>query len=244
MLGRWDEALARVAEIPEDQLESPTPSWSARCRECSSCTCTAAQLDEARRAACPVRGAVGRSSDIQGDRSTMRRRGGPPRRGQRPEALAVAEYGPSSRAGRSATAQASGTAFLHALEAALAVGDSGEGRGASRRDRAAAARPALPVAHRHRPPLPGSTRRRRPGRRPRVHGCGRPAAGARATLPPRGRPARARRVAHRAGATGDAEPFLAEARETFGRLGATPWLERAAAKSAVGARRLTLPAPR
>jgi hypothetical protein len=33
----------------------------------------------------------------------------------------------------------------------------------------------------------------------------------------------------------DAEPFLAEARETFERLGATPWLERASRRDAVGA---------
>jgi hypothetical protein len=37
------------------------------------------------------------------------------------------------------------------------------------------------------------------------------------------------------GRPGDAEPFLAEARETFGRLGATPWLERASRSDVVTA---------
>ena len=159
MLGRWDEALARLAEIPDEQLGTRTlrsllngvlefylhRGGSTQARE------LLARFESL--------GRVERSPD----RRPATRRRWPPSASPRdaPRRLWPRQSGRSPPARRRASrARTSSRLILHALEAALALGRTGEGRTSWsrwwRRSRGFA--PALP--RRDGPPLP-----RAPGRR-------------------------------------------------------------------------------
>ena len=124
------------------------------------------------------------------------------------------------------------TGLVEAVEAALAPRRPRQGGGAAgdpgvARSRRAHAVPAGQCRAAGRAPR---RRARHAGARGRAVPCsGGALPGVRRRLPPRRHAARARRVARRRRAAADeAQPLLAEARETFERLQATPWLERSA----------------
>jgi tetratricopeptide (TPR) repeat protein len=226
MLGRWDEAIARLAEIPEEQVGVDLGLLSQ----------LSGVLEIYLR-----RGELDRAQEFLARHEALSRVGDPQTQGSYAEAMAGVRFAEGNHAKALAAAeeavatwttlglaaQASKLGVLQALEAAFALGDHGkvEELVALIEEQPPGLRPPLLVAaaHRFRARLagedPGADRRfseatsilrelELPFHLAVVlleHG---------EWLAARGRP-------------DDAAPLLAEARETFDRLGAVPWLERA-----------------
>ena len=227
MLGRWDEALARLEEIPDDQLGST--QMSVCCRAWSISTSHRGELDAARQLLARYE-EVGRTIDVQSQNAylastaAIRLAEGNPR-----EALVAAERAFEHRATLGFASQDVKRAFRLALEAALALGERGQGGGAARARREPAAR--APTA---------APRRRSAGASARVSPATIRAAETDYTAAVEGM--RELDLSfHLAvvaleygewlaaqGRTDEAEPLVAEAREIFERLGAVAWMERAA----------------
>jgi class 3 adenylate cyclase/tetratricopeptide (TPR) repeat protein len=225
MLGRWDEAFVRLAEIPDEQigrdsiLLSPTTGpleiYLHR-----------GQLDEARRLLSRFED-LGRSGDVQAES------GYHPAlaavclaEGKYREALAAAEQGFATRESLGIAAQGAKFSFLHALEAARALADE------AKLNELLEIVEALPVGLR--PPFLDAT-----AHRFRAHlagddpGADRYFTTAAAQLRALELPFHLAAVQLEYGewlvARGrpdDARPPLAEARDTFERLQAQPWLDR------------------
>jgi predicted ATPase/class 3 adenylate cyclase len=230
MLGRWDEAFARLAEIPDEligkdsNLLSPTTSileiYLYRGR-----------LDDARRLLSRFE-ELSRSGDVQVESGYQ------PAlaavrfvEGNYRDALTAAEQGFAAREHLGIAAQGPKFAFLHALEASRALGDEAKLNELTQIVEALAVglRPPFldAIAHRFRAHLESDA----PGADRHFTAA---AAQLRALelpfhlavvqlehgewLTARGRPE-------------DARPLLAEARDTFERLQAVPWLGRVAAVS-------------
>jgi hypothetical protein len=226
MLGRWDEACAAMAEIPEDHLGHDTNLLSPL-SGVLEIHLHRGELEQARRllalfqplartAEVQIRGVLGAA------RAALQLAEGNPR-----GALAEAEEAFAGRATLGLGSQDVKLGFVHALEAAVALGDR------RRADELVTIVEEGPIGLR--PPfLAAQTRRFRA-----LLVGGDPAAdthftAAAAQLRALDLPFHLAvvRLEHgewlRAQARpDDAEPFLAEARETFMRLGAGPWLARA-----------------
>jgi hypothetical protein len=224
MLGRWDEALARRREIPDDKLsDNNIASVLSGPLELHL---HRGELDEARHLLADAE-ELERSGDLQQEgcyeaaAAALRLAEANPR-----EALMVADRPFARRALLGFGFQGVQLGFLHALDAALELHEE------ARADELLAIVEQQPVGLR--PPFLAAVVHRF---RARLAGDD-PAADASFTAAA----AQLRALElpfHLAvvllehgewltaqGRRGDAEPFLAEARETFERLGAKPWLER------------------
>jgi predicted ATPase/class 3 adenylate cyclase len=231
MLGRWDEALARLAEIPDEQLGALTDLMSPL-TGVVEIHLHRGRLDEARRLVArfehlPAAADVQSQGAYASATAAVRLAEGDP--------AAALESGEHAFAGRGVVgiaAQDVKIGLLHALEASLALGRH------DRADELLAIVEALPVglrppfldaiAHRFRALLVGDD-----------PGADRGFTAAAAQLRALGLPFHLAVVLLEhgewlaaQGRPGDAAPFLAEARETFERLGADPWLERTGAARA------------
>jgi class 3 adenylate cyclase len=233
MLGRWDEALTVMAEIPEDVLGHDTNLLSPL-SGVLEIHLHRGELEAARRIFALFQ-PFAQASDVQlrgvigAARAALMLAEGNPR-----AALAESEEVFAARSTLGLGSQDVKIGFLHALEAAIALGD---------REKAVE---LLTVVEQQPvgllPPfLAAQARRFRAllaGDDPAADGH---FTAAEAQLSALEFPFHLAvvRLEHgewlrTQGRPDDAEPFLADARETFGRLGAAPWLERAAAKSTVG----------
>ena len=225
MLGRWPEALARLAEIPEE-LIGRTTTLSSPLSGVLEIHLHRGEVDEARRLLARYE-ELGRSADVQ-EQSAYHAAAAALRlaEGNSSDALAAAEQAFATRTTLGIAAQDVKAGFRFALEAALAVGNR------QRAEELLTIVEELPVGLR--PPFMAATARRF---RARLAGA-EPAAdrefvSAAAILRELQLPFHLAVVLLEHGewlaARGrpdDAEPFLAEARETFERLEARPWLER------------------
>jgi len=225
MLGRWPEALARLAEIP-DELIGRTTTLSSPLSGPLEIHLHRGEIDEARRLLARYE-ELGRSADVQ-EQSAYHAATAAVRlaEGNPADALAAAEHAFATRTSLGIAAQDVKSGFRFALEAALAVGN---------RQRAeelltivdefpVGLRPPLlaAIAHRFRARLAGDE-----------PAADREFVSAAAILRELQLPFHLAVVLLEHGewltARGrhdDAEPFLAEAGETFERLEARPWLER------------------
>ena len=225
MLGRWDEALARMSEIPDEQIGSESNLVSPT-TGILEIYLQRGQLDQARRL-------LGRYEELGRSGDTQAESGYQPglaavrlAEGNHRDALAAAEQGFATRESLGIPAQGSKLSFLHALDAARALGDD------AKLNELLEIVEALPAGLR--PPFLDAT-----AHRFRAHlagddpGADRHFTAATAQfralelpfylavvqlehgewLTARGRP-------------DDAPPLLAEARDTFERLEAQPWLDR------------------
>jgi predicted ATPase/class 3 adenylate cyclase len=228
MLGRWDDASARLAEIPEEQvgrqvdLLSPLSGMLEAYLhrgELASARQLLSRFDELGRS--PV---VQVNSCYQAANAAVRLA-----EGDAAKALALAEEAFAARSVLGMAAQNAKLGFLHALEAALELGDRAKAEELLTvvDELPAGLRPPFldALAHRFRARLAGDD----PGADSEFTAA---AAGLRSLelpfylavvqlehaewLTARGRPE-------------DADSLLAEARETFERLRAQPWLDRASA---------------
>jgi len=233
MLGRWDEALARLAEIPDEQLGVNT-NLTSPLTGVLDLHLQRGELDEARalltryaslaeEAASDVQTRCGYEAAV----AAVRLAEGNPR-----DALAAAERAFEGREAMGIAAQDVKHGFRHALEAALALGERG------RAEELLTLVEGLPVGLR--PPYLDATARRF---RARLAGdepaADRAFTAAAATLRELDlgfdlavvELEHGERLVAR-GRAGDAQPLLAEARDAFERLRATPWLDRLDAVSA------------
>ena len=226
MLGRWDEALATAAEVPEEKLSAAlTMSLLASRLEIQVHRGDPA---EARRLLSLFEH-LAQATDVQD-------RGGVPGRhaavlraeGRLAEALAAGvEAAEVSRELFGISTQTVKQGLVEAIEAALGLGRAGARRRARGDDRAIPPGLQPPYlaaqADRFRALLAGADEaadERVRGRRRQASARSASSFWLAVTL------ARARRMARRAGAADEAAPLLAEAREIFERLEATPWLDR------------------
>jgi predicted ATPase/class 3 adenylate cyclase len=225
MLGRWEEALARLSEIPDEQIGSDSLLMSPA-TGILEIYIQRGQLDQARRLLGRYED-LGRSADVQAE-SGYRPAIAAVRlaEGNHRDALAAAEQGFATRESLGIAAQGAKLSFLHALEAARALGDDVKLNELLEivETLPAGLRPPFlaATAHRFRAHLAGDD----PGADRHFTTAG---AQLRALelpfhlavvqlehgewLTSRGRP-------------DDAQPLLAEAREMFEYLQAQPWLER------------------
>jgi class 3 adenylate cyclase/tetratricopeptide (TPR) repeat protein len=225
MLGRWDEALARLAEIPEEQIGTNSQVLSPLTGPLGIYLhrgeLDVARLLFARFASVEGSGDVQAFACYQAGAATMRLADGDAR-----GALTAAELGFDTRASDGIAAQAVKHACMEGLEAAFALGDR------------AKVEELLTIVEGEplglRPPLLGATvhrfRARLAGDDP---GADRHFTEAAAPLRALELPFHLAvvQLEHGEWLLGrarpeDAEPLLAGARETFERLGARPWLER------------------
>jgi tetratricopeptide (TPR) repeat protein len=228
MIGRWDEALARLEELPRDRIGIDT-SLLSPANGPLELYIHRGQLDEAS-ALLTSFSAFDQNDDLQArgtyevGLSAVRLAEGNPR-----EALAVAEQAFRIQEVLGIAAQQAKLALLHAIEAAVALGEQARADELLTlvEDQPIGLRPPFLDAHAHR------FRARLAGDDPSADRLFTTAA------------ARLRelelpfylavvRVEHgewliAQGRRDDAEGFLGEADEIFARLGARPWLERAAA---------------
>jgi predicted ATPase/class 3 adenylate cyclase len=226
MLGRWEEALARLAEIPDDQIGKDSALLSPA-SGILEIYLQRGQLDQARLL-------LGRYEDLGRSGDAQAESGYQPAlaavrlaEGNHREALAAAERAFAARESLGIAAQGPKLGFLHALEAARALADE------AKLNELLEIVEALPAGLR--PPFLDAT-----ANRFRAHlaggdpGADRHFSAATAQLralelpfylavvqleygewlTARGRP-------------DDAQPLLAEARDSFERLAAVSWLERA-----------------
>jgi class 3 adenylate cyclase/tetratricopeptide (TPR) repeat protein len=226
MLGRWDEALGSLDEIPDEQFGVDT-TLTSMLTGVLELRLHRGELAEARRILA-VQAELGRSGDMQ-TRAGYNAATAAVRLAESKarDALAEAERAIEARAAIGIGAQDVKQGFLHALEAALALGDRGKA------DELLEIVEQQPIGLR--PPSLAATAHRF---RARLAGDDAVADGefaaAAATLSELGLPfhlavvqlEHAEWLAAQ-GRASDAEPLLDEARETFARLGARPWLERA-----------------
>ncbi len=227
MLGRWDEALARFAEIPDEQLGRLIDVLSPLSGvleiylhrgEIDRARALLARFDEL------LVSAVS-EPQVQGSyraaEAAVRLAEGNPR-----EASRSAEQAIATKAVLGIASQDAKLGILHALEAAVALGDGAKAEellGLVEELPLGLRPPFLDaLAHRFRARLAGDD-----------PGADREFTAAAATLRELELPFHLAVVLlehgewlGRQGRPTDAEPFLAEARETFGRLGAKPWLDR------------------
>jgi class 3 adenylate cyclase/tetratricopeptide (TPR) repeat protein len=228
MLGRWDEALARLEELPRDRIGADT-SLLSPANGPLELYIHRGQLDEAR-ALLASYAAFAENDDLQARGtyevalSAVRLAEGNPR-----EALAVTETEVRSREFLGIAAQQVKLALLHAIEAAVALGERSRAEEllALVEDQPIGLRPPFLDAQAHR------LRARLAGDDPSADRLFATAAGRLRELELPFYLAVVR-VEHgewliAQGRRGDADGFLAEAEEIFARLGATPWLERVAA---------------
>jgi tetratricopeptide (TPR) repeat protein len=228
MLGRWDEALARLEELPRDRIGVDTSILSP-VNGPVELYLHRGQLDEARTLLAPY-AAFEHYDDLQASGSylaalsAVRLAEGKPR-----DALAAAEVGFKSSEVLGIAAQQTKLALLHAIEAALALGEQAKTEEllALIEDRPIGLRPPFLDAQARR------FRARLAGDDPSADRLFTTAA---AELRELELPfyLAVVRLEHgewliAQGRGGDADAFLGEAAEIFGRLGATPWLERVAA---------------
>ena len=228
MLGRWDEALERLEELPRDRIGVDT-SLLSPANGPLELYIHRGQLDEAS-ALLTSYAAFDRNDDLQARgtyevaRSAVRLAEGSPR-----EALAVAETGFRSREVLGIAAQQAKLGLLHAIEAAVALGEQ------AKTEELLAVVAEQPIGLR--PPFLDAQAQRF---RARLAGddpsADRLFTAAAAQLRELELPfyLAVVRVEHgewliAQGRRGDADGFLAEAEEIFARLGATPWLERVTA---------------
>jgi predicted ATPase len=228
MLGRWDEALARLAEIPEEQLGSNVNLISPL-TGVLEIHLQRGQLDAARRLLTPYE-ELGRSGDLQiqgcfhAATAAVRLAEGNAR-----GALTAAEHAVAT--GQAAVGIASQDVkqgFPHALEAALALGAR------EKAEQLLTSVEQLPVGLR--PPLLTAS-----AHRFRARLAGPDTAAESEFVAAAGELHALELPFHHAvvglehaewltgqGRTSEAEPLLAESQQTFERLQATPWLERTA----------------
>ena len=219
------EALARLAEIPEI-CSARNRTSSAHSAECSSCSSTADEVDEARQLLARY-DELARSGDVQVARLLPGSpRCGPSRRRQPRGCARCRRAGLRHTGVLGIAAQNVKLGFLHALEAALALGDHTKAKElleSSRRYHSGLRPPLLEaIAHRFRARLAGDD----PGADGHFTAA---AAQLRALELPFH--LAVVQLEHgewlaQQGRGVDAEPFLAEARETFELLQARPWLQR------------------
>jgi predicted ATPase/class 3 adenylate cyclase len=225
MLGRWDEALARMAELPVEQLGKAS-NLIAPLSAALEIHLHRGQLDEARELLARYE-ALGRSGDTQAEAcyqaavAAVRLAEGNPG-----AALTAGEQAFAARESQGITSQNVKLGFLHALEAALALSEY------SKANELLLIVEALPpglsapflesTSQRFRARLAGDdpgTDRRFTTAATRLRGLEMPFYLAVAQL-------EHAEWLNRQGRYTDAGPFLAEARDTFERLQATPWLQR------------------
>jgi class 3 adenylate cyclase/tetratricopeptide (TPR) repeat protein len=233
MLGRWDESMARFAEIPEDligqdaNLLSPLSGvlelqlHRGQVNEARDLLARYDELFERSEGDIQTRGC------IQAALAAVRLA-----EGNHKAALLVAEQAFATREALGVAAQNVKLGFLHALEAAHALGEHAKANGLLESVEALplGLRPPLleAIAHRFRAHFEGDD-----------PGAGRHYAAATAQLRAQELPfyLAVVQLEHgewliRQDCHKDAEPLLAEARETFDRLRATPWLQRLDASAA------------
>jgi tetratricopeptide (TPR) repeat protein len=225
MLGRWDESLARLAEIPDDQL-GHTSNLLSPTNGVLEIYLQRGELERAR--ALLVRfEALGHSGDVQSEGAVAAASAAVHvAAGELHEALSAGEQAFTGRETLGIGAQDVKQGYLHALEAAFALGD---------RARVAGLCEVVEnVPAGLQPPLLAALARRFRARL----ADGDPSAdddyvAAAAQLRALELPFHVAVVLLEHGEwlvagdrADDAEPLLAEARETFDRLAATPWLER------------------
>jgi tetratricopeptide (TPR) repeat protein len=233
MLGRWQEALAALAEIPEE-LIGRTTTLSSPLSGALPIHLHRGQLDEARRLLARY-DELGRTADLQ-ERVAYNTATAAVRlaEGNPAEALVAAEHALDARQQLGIAAQDVKLGYIHALEAALALGQL------ERANQLLVTVEELPAGLR--PPFLAATahrfRARLAGDDP---GADREFSAAEAGLRELVLPFHLSVVQLEHGewlvAQGrddDAELLLSAARETFLRLAATPWLERAARVGAAG----------
>ena len=225
MLGRWDEAFARLAEIPDDRIGKDTNLLSPL-SAIVEIYLYRGQLGEARQLLGRYE-ELGRSADAQAESgyqpalAAVRFAEGDYR-----QALAAAEQGFAGREHFGIAAQGPKLGLLHALEAARALGDDGKS------NELIEIVEALPVGLR--PPFLDATAHRfRAYLESDGPGADRHFTAAAAQLRALELPFHLAVVQLEHGewltARGrpdDARPLLAEARDTFDRLQAAPWLDR------------------
>ncbi|HEY7397941.1 MAG TPA: adenylate/guanylate cyclase domain-containing protein [Gaiellaceae bacterium] len=226
MLGRWDESLARLAELPDDQLGSNVQLLSPLTGPLEI-HLERGQLAEARSLLARFE-EVERSDDVQargayrGGVAAVRRAEGRPR-----EALAAAEEAIALRELAGLSAQSVKQGYRHALEVALALGepDTAERLLELVERTPIGLRPPFlaALAHRYRARLAD-------GAAAEAHHVD-AVAGFRALELPFDEAVSALEYGEwlvAQGRAGDAETQLTAARETFEALRAVPWIERAA----------------
>jgi predicted ATPase/class 3 adenylate cyclase len=232
MLGRWDEALARFGEIPDDQLGSNTQIVSPL-TGVLEIHIHRGELDRARELLARYE-EVGHSSDVQTASSYAAGTSAVQlAEGSLREAMASGERAMEAQQTFGIGSQDVKQGFRHACEAALRLGDH------ERVDQLCSRVESVPVGLR--PPLLAATalrfRARLAGDAPEAGSGFAAAADAlrRLELPFHLAVVLVEHAEWLAGQgrDGEAEPLLAEAQETFARLGAAPWLERAARAGAV-----------
>jgi class 3 adenylate cyclase/tetratricopeptide (TPR) repeat protein len=233
MLGRWDEALARLAEIPDDLVGKDTGILSVL-TGVLELQLHRGQIDEARdflarydELYAASEGDVQTQGGYQAALAAVRLAEGNPR-----AALASSEQAFATRETLGIAAQNVKQGFLHALEATLALGDTAKTKELLETVEALppGLRPRLleAITHRFRAHLEGDN-----------PGADRQFTTAAAQLRALELPfhlavvqlEHAQWLMHQGRHT-DADPFLAEARETFEQLHATPWLQRLEAAGA------------
>jgi tetratricopeptide (TPR) repeat protein len=225
MLGRWQEALDRLGEIPDEVIGRVT-TLSSPLSGVVDVYLHRGQLDEARRLLSRYEG-LGNSIDVQEEAAYHAAAAGVRLAEGKPgDALAAAERAVGRGRSMGIMAQDVKVGYLRSLEAASVLGDS------RKLDELLTVVEQLPVGLR--PPLLGAATHRY-----RAHMAGDdPSADASFTkaaaqLRALELPFHLAVVLLEHGEwlvaqarSDDAEPFLAEARETFERLEATPWLQR------------------
>ena len=225
MLGRWDEALARTAEIPRGSVGAVS-DLASPLTGVLELHLHRGELDEARQLLTRFE-ELGHSGDIQAE-GAYRSAAAAVRlaEGKAAEALAFAEEAVAGRAVAGMAAQDVKFGFLHAVEAALELGDR------AKTDELLSIVEELPVGLQ--PPfLAAEAQRFRARLAGDDPGADRLFTMAATMLRDLELPFHLAVVLlehgewlNALGRTGDAERLLAEAEETFARLGATPWLER------------------
>ena len=225
MLGRWEDAVARLAEIPDEQIGKDTNLFSPA-SGVLELYLQRGQLDQARRLLSRYED-FARSGDVQAESNYQAALAAVRiAEGDHRAALAAAEHALATREHLGIGSQGVKLGFLHALEAAFALGDE------AKVNELLEIVEALPVGLR--PPLLEATTHRF-----RAHlvgvdpGADRYFSTAEARLRSLDLPfhvavaqlEHAEWLAAQSRHT-DAGPFLAEAREAFERLEATPWLQR------------------
>jgi class 3 adenylate cyclase/tetratricopeptide (TPR) repeat protein len=225
MLGRWDESLARFAEIPTEHIGTDT-NIASPLTGLLELHVHRGELDATRQLLGRYE-ELGRSGDVQikggyhAALAALRLAEGSPR-----DALAAAEVAFAGRATLGISSQDVKQAFARALEAAVELDDR------DKADELLATVEDLPVGLR--PPYAAATalrfRARLLGDDPAADGRYSAAAAQLRALELPFQLAVVQ-LEHgewllRQGRGTDAAPFMAEGRETFARVGATPWLQR------------------
>ena len=211
VFARDSAALGRTASAATPQLHAPCSPRTTWCGTATSFT-------------------VARQLRLSSTRASCAPRDRPAMRWPRPSACSI-----TARSWPSTTSSFK-RALVEGVEAALELSDARKAEELLTHPRVARSGELTPFLQAQRAPPPRSSggRARQRGRHRRaLRQRRRPLPRVRHGLPPRRHGARARRVACcLQGRRDEAEPLLAEAREIFEQLEATPWLERPAAVAA------------